>query len=133
MLHNGHPGTLRKRRGPAKNGVRQAKLAKDKEMQVLYRRRFNQPLWPRVMRESAREDGREAFTGETMGWVLSGESGQSSRCRSRSVEEKATSLPRVTGKCGTNLAPSETPCTWRCPLTGTWEISFTPGQAWAGS
>jgi hypothetical protein len=71
--------------------VRQAKLAKDKEMQVLYRRRFNQPLWPRVMRESVREDGREAFTGETMGWVLSGESGQSSRCRSRSVAEKAIS------------------------------------------
>ena len=76
----------------ANTGVRQAKLAKDKEMQVLYRVRFNQPLWPRVMRESVREDGREAFTGETMGWVLSGESGQSSRCRSRSAEEKATSF-----------------------------------------
>ncbi len=60
-------------------------------MQVLYRIRFNQPLWPRVMRESVREDGREAFTGETMGWVLSGESGQSLRCRSRSQEEKAIS------------------------------------------
>jgi hypothetical protein len=58
--------------------VRQAKLAKDEEMQVLYRRRFDQPLWPRVMRESVREDGREAFTGEAMGWVLSGEIGRSS-------------------------------------------------------
>ncbi len=117
----------------AKSGVRQAKLAKDKEMKVLYRVRFNQPHWPRVMRESVREDSREAFTGEAMGWVLSGESGQSSRGRSRSVEEKATSFPRANGKRGTNLAPSETPCTWRRPLTGTWEISFTPGQARAGS
>ena len=82
----------RTRRVPAMSGVRQAKLAKDKEMKVLYRRRFSQPLWPRVMCESVREDSREAFTGETMGWVLSGESGQSSRCRSRSVEEKATSF-----------------------------------------
>jgi len=47
----------------AKSGVRQAKLAKDKEMKVLYRVRFNQPHWPRVMRESVREDSREAFTG----------------------------------------------------------------------
>ena len=61
--------------GSANNGVRQARLAKDKEMQVLYRVRFNQPHWPRVMRESAREGGREAFTGEAMGWVLSGEIG----------------------------------------------------------
>ncbi len=81
-------------------------------MKVLYRIRFSQPLWPQVMRESVREDSREAFTGETMGRVLSGESGQSSRCRSRSVEEKATSFPRANGKRGTNLAPSETPCTW---------------------
>ena len=44
-------------------------------MEVLYRVRFNQPHWPRVMRESAREGGREAFTGEAMGWVLSGEIG----------------------------------------------------------
>jgi len=59
------------------NPIRRApgKLAKDKEMQVLYRVRFNQPHWPRVMRESAREGGREAFTGEAMGWVLSGEIG----------------------------------------------------------
>ncbi len=55
----------------------QAKLAKDKEMKVLYRTRFSQPHWPRVMRESVREDSREAL-----------------------------SLPRAIGKRGTNLAPS---------------------------
>ncbi len=98
-------------------------------MQVLYRRRFNQPLWPRVMRESAREDGREAFTGETMGWVLSRETGLIPRCRSRSVEEKATSSHAFVGECGMDLAQSETPCTWRRPLYGTWEISSLPGEA----
>ncbi len=75
--------------------MRQAKLAKDKEMKVLYRVRFNQPHWPRVMRESVREDGREAFTGETMGWVLSGEMGLTLGCRSPSVEEKATSRDTI--------------------------------------
>jgi hypothetical protein len=32
------------------SGVRQAKLAKDKEMKVLYGERFSQPPRPRVMR-----------------------------------------------------------------------------------
>ncbi len=32
------------------SGVRQAKLAKDKEMEVLYGERFSQPPRPRVMR-----------------------------------------------------------------------------------
>ncbi len=60
-------------------------------MKVHYGAKSSQQLRPRVMRESGREASREAFTGETMGWVLSGESGQSSRCRSRSVAEKAIS------------------------------------------
>ena len=38
-----------------------------------------------------REGRREAFTGETTGQVLSCETGLIPRCRSRSVEEKATS------------------------------------------
>src|SRR5262249_44750923 len=41
-------------------------------------------------RGTVREDSREAFTGETMGWVLSCETGLISRRRSRSAEEKAT-------------------------------------------
>src|SRR3979490_1220200 len=39
----------------------------------------------------SREGRREAFTGETMGQVLSCETGLIPRCRSHSVEEKATS------------------------------------------
>jgi len=31
------------------------------------------------------------------------------------------------GECEMNLAQSETPCTRRRPLYGTWEISFLPG------
>ena len=32
------------------------------------------------------------------------------------------------GECGVDLAQSKTPCTWRRPLYGTWEISFLPGR-----
>ncbi len=67
------------------------KLAKDKEMKVLYAVKFSQQPRPRVMYVT-REGNREAFTGETMGWVLSGEMGRNSRCRSPSAEEKATSF-----------------------------------------
>ena len=38
----------------------------------------------------------------------------------------------VTGECGMDLAQSETPCTWRCPLYGTWEISLVPGHLCPG-
>ena len=41
--------------------------------------------------ESSREGRHEAFTGETTGQVLSCETGLIPRCRSHSVEEKATS------------------------------------------
>ncbi len=71
--------------------MRQAKLAKDKEMKVLYAVKSSQQPRPRVMYVT-REGSREAFTGETMGWVLSGEMGLNSRCRSPSAEEKATSF-----------------------------------------
>ncbi len=60
-------------------------------MKVLYAVKFSQQPRPRVMYVT-REGRREAFTGEAMGWVLSGESGRISRCRSRSAEEKATSF-----------------------------------------
>src|SRR5712671_2743393 len=43
------------------------------------------------MRAASREGRREAFTGETTGQVLSCETGLIPRCRSRSVEENATS------------------------------------------
>ena len=55
------------------------------------RGRSSQPPRPRVMRGVLREGRREAFTGETTGQVLSCETGLIPRCRSRSVEEKATS------------------------------------------
>ncbi len=63
-----------------------------------------------------------------MGWVLSCEMGQTSRCRSRSAEEKATLSHASRGECEADLAQSETPCTWRSPLYGTWEVSFAPGR-----
>src|SRR5947199_1675928 len=56
------------------------------------RGRFSQPPRPPSdARGSAREGSREAFTGETTGQVLSCETGLIPRCRSPSVEEKATS------------------------------------------
>jgi hypothetical protein len=57
---------------------------------------------------------------------LSCETGRIPRCRSRSVEEKATPAPAQIGLQGKDLAQSETPCTWRRPLCGTWEISSMP-------
>ena len=33
------------------------------------------------------------------------------------------------GLHGKNLAQSETLCTWRSSLHGTWEVSSVPGQA----
>ncbi len=73
------------------SGDAPGKLAKDKEMKVLYAGKFSQQPRPRVMYVT-REGSREAFTGETMGWVLSGEMGLNSRCRFPSAEEKATSF-----------------------------------------
>jgi hypothetical protein len=38
------------------------------------------------------------------------------------------------GLHGKNLAQSETLCTWRSSLRGTWEVSSMPGlMCWAGS
>ena len=55
-------------------------------MQVFHGVRRSQPPRPRVMHEvSAREGSREAFTGETTGWVSSCETGRIPRCRSRDV------------------------------------------------
>src|ERR1700687_5069556 len=81
-------------------GVRQEKLAKN--------RRWKSPtgkVWPTHptpsdARGSAREGSREAFTGETTGQVLSCETGLIPRCRSRSVEEKATSSHGVSAFMG---------------------------------
>src|SRR5262249_45593601 len=36
--------------------------------------------------------------------------------------------PRAKGLRTRSLAQSETPCTWRCPFVGTWEISSVSGQ-----
>src|ERR1700732_216744 len=60
-------------------------------------------------RGSAREGSREAFTGETTGQVLSCETGLIPRCRSRSVEEKATSSHGVSAFVG-RPSPSLSPC-----------------------
>ena len=49
---------------------------------------------------ASREGRREAFTGETTGQVLSCETGLLPRCRSRSVEEKATSSHGVLAGMG---------------------------------
>ncbi len=60
-----------------------------------------------------------------MGWVLSCETGISKvliffRCGEGNI------ISRGMAMCGMDLAQSETPCTWRRPLCGTWEISFVP-------
>ena len=61
-----------------------------------------------------------------MGWVLSCETG-SSEVPIYFRDEKATSSHAQDGECEMALAQSETPCTWRRPLYGTWEISSAPG------
>lgn len=38
----------------------------------------------------------------------------------------------VNGEPGSYLAQSETLCTWRSSLTGTWEISVLPARAGRG-
>ena len=63
-----------------------------------------------------------------MGWVLSCETGFS-EVPIHFVDEKATSFHAKDGEHGMDLAQSETPCTWRRPLYGTWEISSVPGMA----
>ena len=58
-------------------------------MQVFHGVRLSQPPRPRVMHEvSAREGSREAFTGETTGWVSSCETGRIPRCRSSSLTRR---------------------------------------------
>ena len=63
-----------------------------------------------------------------MGWVLSCETGFS-EVPIYFADEKATSSHAFVGECEMDLAQSETPCTWRRPLHGTWEISSLPGAA----
>ncbi len=63
-----------------------------------------------------------------MGWVLSCETGLSEVLIHFS-DEKATSSLATDGEHGMDLAQSETPCTWRRPLYGTWEISSVSGVA----
>src|SRR5215470_3535337 len=61
-----------------------------------------------------------------MGQVLSCETGLISRCRSSSLTRRQH-LPWRIGLHGKNLAQSETLCTWRSSLRGTWEVSPVPG------
>jgi hypothetical protein len=63
-----------------------------------------------------------------MGWVLSCETGFS-EVPIHFVDEKATPSHAKTGEGEMGLAQSETPCTWRRPLYGTWEISSVSGMA----
>ncbi len=86
--------------------------------------RPSQPLRPRV-RAAAREGVREALTGETMGWVLSCETGFSEVPISFCYGE-GNIISRDMAMCGMDLAQSETPCAWRRPLCGTWEASCRP-------
>ena len=66
-------------------------------MQVFHGVRPSQPPRPRVMHEvSAREGSREAFTGETTGWVSSCETGRIPRCRSSSLTRRQHP-PRASG------------------------------------
>ena len=66
-------------------------------MQVFHGVRPSQPPRPRVMHEvSAREGSREAFTGETAGWVSSCETGRIPRCRSSSLTRRQHP-PRANG------------------------------------
>ena len=60
-----------------------------------------------------------------MGLVLSCETGLS-EVPIHFADEKATSSHATDGEYGMDLAQSETPCTWRRPLYGTWEISLAP-------
>jgi hypothetical protein len=66
-------------------------------VQVFHGVRPSQPPRPRVMHEvSAREGSREAFIGETTGWVSSCETGRIPRCRSSSLTRRQHP-PRANG------------------------------------
>ncbi len=60
-----------------------------------------------------------------MGWVLSCETGFSEVPISFCYGE-GNIISRGMAMCGMDLAQSETPCTWRRPLCGTWEASCCP-------
>ena len=60
-----------------------------------------------------------------MGWVLSCETGFSEVPISFCYGE-GNIISRGMAMCGMDLAQSETPCTWRRPLCGTWEASCRP-------
>ena len=64
-----------------------------------------------------------------MGWVSSCETGRIPRCRSSSLTRRQHP-PRANGLRTRSLAQSETPCTWRRPLYGTWEASRRPPPRW---
>ncbi len=61
-----------------------------------------------------------------MGWVLSCETGISEVPIFFLVWRRQHHRRRNKGQYAMDLAQSETPCTWRRPLCGTWEISLVP-------
>ena len=99
-------------------------------MRVLYEKGVANHLGPESC-AGVREGEREVLTGETMGQVLSCEIKRSEVLMLLSEAEDYTAT-RAIGQRAVDLAQSETLSTWRRSLTGTWEISFTPGQVYPG-
>ena len=98
-------------------------------MQVFHGVRPSQPPRPRVMHEvSAREGSREAFTGETAGWVSSCETGRIPRCRSSSLTRRQHP-PRANGLRMEEPRAVGDPMHVERPLYGTWEASSVSGKA----
>ena len=61
-----------------------------------------------------------------MGWVLSCEILIGFKMLMLLSETENNRVVDAIGKSASHLAQSETPCTWRSSLYGTWEISLLP-------
>ena len=61
-----------------------------------------------------------------MGWVLSCEITFRFKVSMLLSEAEDNRITGAIGKPAIHLAQSETPCTWRSSLYGTWEVSLLP-------
>jgi len=66
------------------------------------------------------------LTEETMGWVLSCEIINGIKVLMFLSDAEDNRVDGAIGKPSIHLAQSETPCTWRSSLYGTWEVSLLP-------
>jgi hypothetical protein len=96
-------------------------------VEVLHGVRPSQSPRPRVMQGLAARLNLKRSQGDH-GLGIELRNGSNSEVPIQFEDEKATSS-RWNGLATRSLAQSETPCTWRRPLYGTWEASSASGSA----